>query len=77
MNYTAYNNYVIVMPQSVENKTDSGIITQAQTSNVYRVIATNETTKDLQDKLIVAKELEQLDAQHYAVDYQKIVAIKN
>lgn len=77
MTYSAFNNYVIVTPQSVENKTESGIITQAQASNVYKVVSTNETTKDLQDKLIIAKELDQLDAQHYAVDYQKIVAIKN
>lgn len=77
MTYTAYNNYIIVIPHSTENKTGSGIITQAQSSNVYKVIATNETTKDLQDKLVIARELEQLDAQHYAVDYQKIVAIKN
>lgn len=77
MTYQAYNNYIIVIPQTIENKTESGIITQAKASSVYKVIATNETTKELQDKLIVAKELEQLDAQHYAVDYQKIVAIKN
>lgn len=77
MTYQAYNNYVIVIPQSVENKTTSGIITQAQASNVYKVIATNETTKDLQDKLVIARELEQLDTTHYAIDYQKIVAIKN
>lgn len=77
MTYTAYNNYIIVTPFSTENKTNSGIITQAQASNVYKVIATNETTKDLRDKLVIAKELEQLDTQHYAVDYQKIVAIKN
>lgn len=77
MTYSAFNNYVIAIPQSVENKTESGIITQAQASNVYKVVSTNETTKDLQDKLIIAKELDQLDTQHYAVDYQKIVAIKN
>lgn len=75
MSYQAFNNFVIAVPEQVENVSTSGIITSGK-STAYRVVATNDTTKELQNKLVVAKEMDQLDAQYFAIDYQKIVAVK-
>ena len=77
MSYQAYNNYIIAVPEKVESVSSSGIITSSGSSTAYRVVATNDITKELQNKLVVAKEIDQLDAQYFAIDYQKIVAIKD
>lgn len=77
MSYQAYNNYIIAVREQVESVTTSGIITSSGSSTAYRVVATNDITKELQNKLVVAKEIDQLDAQYFAIDYQKIVAIKD
>lgn len=73
----AINNYVIVKKETVENTSDSGIITSsAPTKTIYKVVATTEETKDLKDKQVYIKDSYVLDDEYVSVCVKDIVGWK-
>ena len=73
--YQAINNYIIVQQQTDEITSITGIITTSSTRPRYKVVATTETTKELQDKIVVSDRVLQIDASNFSIDYKDIVAV--
>jgi len=73
--YEAFNNYVIVKREQEDTKNEFGIITDTKPSNKYRVVATNEATKELQDRIIVSESAHTVDSSHLAVEIKDIIAV--
>ena len=73
--YQAINEYVIAIPKTENITSASGIITTATGLTRYQIVKTNELTKDLQDKLVVADKTKVLDGQYHAINYKDIIAV--
>lgn len=73
--YQAYNNYIIASQVNEHITSASGIITTSNNAPRYKVEKTNDTTKDLQGKVVLARKVDQLDSTYFAIDYKEIVAV--
>lgn len=73
--YQAFNDYIIASRVNKETVSATGIITTSSDAPRYLVEKTNDTTKQLQDKEIIALKVNQLDSKYYAIDYKDVVAV--
>ena len=73
--YQAINDYVIATQRTENITSASGIITTATGLTRFQIVKTNELTKDLQDKLVVADKTKFIDGQYHAIDYKDIIAV--
>jgi len=71
--YQAINNFVIVQPYTELKETASGIVLEGTPR--YKVTATTEETRELQDKVIITANPLPLDDGYFSVDYKSIIAV--
>jgi len=71
--YTAINKYVIATKADNETTSVSGIISGGGEPR-YKVVATTEESKDLQDKVVIGV-ANKLDNGFYYIDYTQIFAV--
>jgi hypothetical protein len=71
--YTAINKYVIATKVDNETISGSGIISSGGEPR-YKVVATTEESKDLQDKVVIGV-ANKIDNGFYYIDYTQIFAV--
>lgn len=71
--YQAINDFVIATKEDSQSETSSGIIVSSGEPR-YKVVATTEVTKELEDKVVLGR-ANALDHGFYYIDYKEIVAV--
>lgn len=69
------NDNIILLKESTDNKTASGIIIDRDNKDNYIVVVTNEHTEGLKGKRVfTSKQPQHLQDNYYSIDYKDIVA---